>query len=89
MAFEITDGPLICRGYQQFTATTATSLTVPSQSKYALIEVEAAARWRDDGTSPTASVGMPLASGESMWYAGDLDAFEIIGGEVNVSYYAG
>lgn len=35
-------------------------------------------RWRDDGTSPTASVGMRLFVGETITYSGDLTAIELI-----------
>ena len=49
-------------------------------------------RWRDDGTSPTASVGMPLAAGVTLQYDGNLKLIKFInnGGtaELNISYYA-
>ena len=49
-------------------------------------------RWRDDGTAPTASVGMPLAAGETLNYDGDLNRIRFIqqssGAVLNVSYYA-
>jgi hypothetical protein len=51
-----------------------------------------AVRWRDDGTDPTASVGMPLATGVSLSYDGDLKAVRFIqqsaSAIINVSYYA-
>jgi hypothetical protein len=49
-------------------------------------------RWRDDGTDPTASVGMPLAAGVPFAYDGDLTRIRFIqqsaSAVLNVSYYA-
>jgi len=49
-------------------------------------------RWRDDGTSPTASVGMPIAAGAYLNYDGDLNRVKFIeqtaSAKLNVSYYA-
>ena len=48
-------------------------------------------RWRDDGTPPTASVGMPLPTWQPFLYVGSLAAIKFIqenaGGVLNVSYY--
>ena len=91
-----------CLGYQQITTiSSSTALTVPTtdangskqQPVLALIVAESqAVRWRDDGTAPSASVGMPLAVGVSFVYDGDLTKirfFEQAGGaKLNVSYYA-
>lgn len=80
-------------GYQQITDLSAsTGLTVPAGAKYAVIVAEAqAVRYRDDGTDPTATVGMPLAVGAQMVYSGTLSAlrfFEQTGGaNLNVLYY--
>jgi hypothetical protein len=53
-------------GYQQLTVSTGVSqLTVPAGAVYAVASLEVAAnglRWRDDGTNPTASVGVPVAT---------------------------
>lgn len=56
-------------GYQQVTSLgTAASLTVPAGTTYALIQAEAQnVRWRDDGTAPTASVGMVLLAGSDAY----------------------
>ena len=81
-------------GYQQITATTvAFSLSPPGGARIALIQAEAQnLRWRDDGTNPTATVGMLLTVGAAMEYDGNLAAFKGInataGTIVNVSYYA-
>ena len=83
-----------CLGYQQITSLSAsTALTVPTGTTMALIVAETqAVRWRDDGTAPTASVGMPLAVGTSLSYDGDLKAVRFIeqtaSAKLNVSYYA-
>ena len=91
-----------CLGYQQITSlSSATGLTVPTidpvtganvKANFALITAEAQAlRWRDDGTAPTSTVGMPLAVGVTLQYDGDLSKIRFIeqvgGGIVNISYY--
>jgi len=84
----------VCLGYQQITSlSAATALTVPTGATMALIVPETqAVRWRDDGTDPTASVGMPVAVGESLNYDGDLKRIRFIqqtaSATINVSYYA-
>ena len=84
----------VCLGYQQITSLSAsTALTVPTGATMALIVADTqAVRWRDDGTAPTASVGMPLAIGVSLSYDGDLKAIRFIqqasSATLNVSYYA-
>jgi len=51
-----------------------------------------AVRWRDDGTDPTSTVGMPLAAGVALQYDGDLTKIRFIestaGAKLNISYYA-
>ena len=79
-------------GYEQVTVTVATGLTVPAGTRVALIQSQGQdVRWRDDGTSPSATVGMIIFAGESLWYNGDFAAFEgieaLVGGKLNVSYY--
>jgi hypothetical protein len=91
----------VCLGYQQITPDTSTGLTVPalapdgSQQEPTFIVVTPEiqnVRWRDDGTAPTSSVGMPIYVGTSLLYDGDLNKIRFIntvaGGKVNVSYYA-
>jgi hypothetical protein len=89
-------------GYQQITSLSAAqTLTVPVVDTHglsckpaiALIVAETqAVRWRDDGTAPTASVGMPLAVGVSLQYDGDLTKIQFIeqtgSAKLNISYYA-
>lgn len=71
---------------------TAQFLTVPAGTVWATLCLETAnARWRDDGTAPTATVGMPLTTGQCMQYAGPLSAVQFIaqtGSPVlTISYY--
>jgi len=90
-----------CFGYQQITVDSSKGLTVPTTAPdglnakpvFALIVAEGAAvRWRDDGTAPTASVGMPLAIGVPLQYDGDLNKIRFIQqaatGIINISYYS-
>jgi hypothetical protein len=82
-------------GYQQITSLSgATALTVPAGATYCIVTAESqAVRWRDDGTNPTASVGMPIASGNSYSFNGaaNLAALRFIeqtaSAILNVSYY--
>jgi hypothetical protein len=61
--------------------------------KFAIIVAETqAVRWRDDGTAPTASVGMPLPVLTEFLYDGDLTNIRFIqqtaSAVLNISYYA-
>lgn len=84
----------VCLGYQQITSLSAsTGLTVPEGATRAVITPEAqSVRWRDDGTAPTASIGMPLPVLVSLSYDGDLKRIRFIqqaaSATLNVSYYA-
>lgn len=89
-------------GYEQITGlSTAKSLTVPTtdlnglacKPSIALIVAESTAvRWRDDGVAPTATIGMPLATGVTLQYDGDLGSIRFIeqsaSSKLNVTYYA-
>lgn len=89
-------------GYQQITSlSSATALTVPQvdlnglncRPSIAIITAEGqAVRWRDDDVNPTATVGMPVASGATLQYDGDLTKIKFIeqtaGAKINISYYA-
>jgi len=85
---------LTIKGYEQITGlSSAKGLTVPSGATIAIIKPEAqAVRWRDDGTSPTSSVGQPLATTEELYYDVNLAAIEFIeqsaSAKLNVTYYA-
>ena len=80
-------------GYQQITSLgSATGLTVPTGAKMAVITAESQiVRYRDDGTNPTASVGMTIAAGSSVTYTGALGAIKFIeataSAKLNISYY--
>ena len=65
---------------------------IPAGANQALIQVTGDnLRWRDDGTAPTASVGMLLAAGDDFWYSGDLTTIQLIEtgttSVLNVSFY--
>lgn len=80
-------------GYQQLTPlATSTALTPPAGATIAFISVETAGvRYRDDGTAPTATVGMPIAAGQQLTYSGNLTAVRFIAQSgtpvMDVSYY--
>lgn len=80
-------------GFQQIASlSSATALTVPVGALTALIQAEAQdVRWRDDGTNPTATVGITLGSGLTLPYNGDLSAIKFIettaSAKLNISYY--
>lgn len=70
----------------------AAANAIPSGANYAIIVVEGAdVRWRDDGTNPTTSVGMPLPNGGVLEYDGKLSVIKFIqvsaGAKLNISYY--
>ena len=80
------------------TSSTAVGLTVPSPStnqtkaNYAFCVAETnSVRWRDDGTDPTATVGMLLQPNVGFVYDGNLSALKFIstGAQaiVTVAYY--
>ncbi len=85
-----TETPL---GYQQITSlSSAVGLTVPDNARYAIIQPQTQnVRWRDDGTDPSATVGMNLVVGNDLPYTGDLAAIKLIevaaSAALNISYY--
>jgi hypothetical protein len=84
-------------GYQQISAATlaaAQSLTLPVGATSAVVQAEGGdVRWRDDGVSPTNSIGMILYQGMLPIVVGDPAAIMFIrstnqtGATLNVSYY--
>lgn len=88
------NGESVGLGYSQITSlSSAVGLgTIPAGATRALITVEGQpVRWRDDGTNPTTSVGMPLAAGDIIDYDGNLSALKFIetasGAKLNVYFY--
>lgn len=84
----------IMKGYQQITnLSSATALTIPAGSASAIFVPETQnVRWRDDGTDPTATVGMLLSVGQSLTYTGDaLGKLTFIetaaSAKLNIAYY--
>ncbi len=88
----VSDDTLTPAGYFQLTSL-ATARTVPGGGRVAIIQCEDQnIRWRDDGTDPTAAVGMLLRAGAEMWYVGDLKKLRVIevavGAKLNISLYS-
>lgn len=84
----------VAKGYEQVTGLSAAKgLTVPTGTTWALIQAEGQnVRWRDDGTNPTASVGMRLLVGEELTYTGSSLASlkfieEAASAKLNVTYF--
>lgn len=87
-------------GYCQLTASGSAALIstcsggIPARTAWAVLCIETAnIRWRDDGTAPTASVGMPVNAGACIYYSGTMATFQIISQSgspiVNISFYSG
>jgi hypothetical protein len=58
---------------------TATGLTIPSGTVFVVVCVEtAAARFRDDGSAPSASTGIPLAVGTCATLSASLNQLQFI-----------
>ena len=87
-------------GYQQISATTlvaSTGLNLPTPPvgrpiMAAVIQCNGGTvRWRDDGTNPTASIGMSLATGSELDYYGEMTAIKFIVSSgtpiLDISYY--
>lgn len=81
------------KGFQQITTvSSSTALTVPDDTEFAFIQCTGQpVRWRDDGTAPTATIGMTLAVGDTLLYTGNLHQLRFIetaaSAVLNISYY--
>lgn len=81
-------------GYEQISALKAVvTLTVPTGATFALIQAQTQnVRWTDDGSNPTASVGMLLATGAPSQFSSSLSVLKFIqttaSAVLNISYYA-
>jgi hypothetical protein len=95
MPIPVVSGGQSAISYQQITSLSAAAgLTVPTNAAGAVITAESqGVRWRSDGTDPTASVGMPLASGASITFStrAELLALKFIeqttSAKLNIAYY--
>ena len=68
----------------------AVELTIPVSARVAIIQAEVQSlRWTDDGTTPTAAIGMLLVAGDSFLYTGELQKVKLFSadGGVNIHYY--
>lgn len=77
---------------QQSLTTVANLTTPPAAATYALLIPESQAiRWRDDGTDPTAAIGMPISAGQSFVYDGDVTKIRVVSqtgtASLNIAYY--
>lgn len=88
--------PVECLGYQQVTSlSSAQTLTIPTGKAptYVLLQAETQSiRFRDDGTNPTASVGLRIVKDLAPFkYEGDIKALAFIeettSAKLNVGYY--
>lgn len=86
-----TSAPL---GYVQQSLTVAANLsTIPAGATYVVIVPETnGLRYRDDGTDPTAAIGIPVSAGQTLTYDGSLSKLRIVSqtgtSTVNIAYYA-
>jgi hypothetical protein len=92
MTTYVADDKLTPAGYWQITSLATAQSIAGGNGRVALIQcLDQNVRWRDDGTDPTASVGVRLHAGESFWYFGDLATIRFIeessGAELNISTY--
>ena len=65
----------------------------PARTRLAFIQAEGQdVRWRDDGTNPTASVGVLITVDSILSYTGNMSKIKFIeataGAVLNISYYA-
>lgn len=81
-------------GYQQITSlSAAVAPTVPANTERCLLQAETQnVRFRDDGTDPTATVGMILVAGAAPFpYEGNVSALKFIeataSAKLNILYY--
>jgi hypothetical protein len=79
-------------GYRQLTSLSSAKGVQIGEGRVALIQaVTQNVRYRDDGTDPTASVGMVIFAGQSVWYTGNLRKIrfieEAVGAEINILAY--
>ena len=90
----VPEAPLQPLGYQQITSlASATSLTVPTGANKVVIRGETQSiRYRDDGTSPTATIGqLILTTDLPLVYSGTLSTLKFIettaSAKINVLFY--
>lgn len=91
----VVNGVRLPLGYQKITALNEVKgFTVPTGATVAIVAVATkGVMWRDDGTNPTATDGIPLADGEK--YQFELESLSVVkfievaaSATIHVSYYA-
>lgn len=84
--------PIAGSGQHNLTTASSTALTVPNGAVYAIVQAAAAAvKYTTDGSAPTVTVGMTLASGSALALNGyaSIVAFRAIssGATLDVEYF--
>lgn len=81
-------------GFVQITSLSAAAGlgTVPEGATLAMIQpITQNISWRDDGTNPTAAIGMVLVVNDILFYSGTFSAIKLIeiaaSAKVNITYY--
>ena len=85
------DGTVKPLGYRQLSPSTAVDIGIGA-GRLALIQaLDQNVRYRDDGIDPTASTGVRIHAGETIWYTGDVRALKFIeeasSAELNILVY--
>lgn len=81
-------------GFEQITSLSSAvaPASIPVGTRMMFIQAEGQdVRWRDDGTDPTASVGMQITSESILLYTGFFHKIKFIeetaGAKLNITYY--
>ena len=101
-AGHIVDGNMVPLGFDQILITAVAKgldegeilAAIPADARLAWLQIQGTddVRWTDDGTTPTASIGMLFESTDpDIMYAGDLSTIQFIevsgAPQLNVSFY--
>lgn len=90
----VAQASMVPLGYQKLTVDDSVdSLTVPAGATHAIVACETAkVRWRDDGSNPTATDGMPLEAGDVVEFTTTLSTLRFLratgtSATLHISYY--
>ncbi|MGQ0668558.1 MAG: hypothetical protein ACT4PO_02605 [Actinomycetota bacterium] len=80
------------KGYENITGLSVvkgvTLTGAAAGTRYLLLKTETQpVRWRDDGTDPTAALGILIDVGDEFWYTGDPSAIKFIETAVSASLH--
>lgn len=95
MSDETTPSGMQCVGFEQITGLSSVkgfTVATMGQADAAVVDCETqSVRWRQDGTNPSATVGMILPVNTDKLFVGDLDRVKFIesaaSAKLNVTYY--